>query len=276
MFALKMGVIGSLAGILSGLLGVGGGFIMIPLLNAAGLLMREAAGLSLLYVACAASSGVLRHVRQGTVDPVLGLILILGATPLSPVGSYLATALPNEMLQIIYAFIVTGISVAYLKWGRAAQAASEGASEPADAPRSHFSTYRRRQIGSEEIGFKVSYPVGLAIGACVGFVSGLLGVGGGWLLVPLLVLLMHIPLRVAIGTSLLGILFPAIAGAFSHWRLGNLDLTPALPLIIPGILGAQIGALLLIRVPRVWLDRLMTALLVTASVYMLARGFRIL
>lgn len=114
--------------------------------------------------------------------------------------------------------------------------------------------------------------IGLVIGGCIGFISGLLGLGGGWLLVPLLVLVMRTPLPIAIGTSLLGILVPAIVGAASHWRLGNLDLMASLPLILSGVLGAQAGAALVVRVSRIWLERLLISLLLAASAYMLGRA----
>jgi uncharacterized protein len=268
-----MTIIGAGAGVLSGLLGVGGGFIMIPLLTAIGFLMRQAAGMSLLYVAAAAASGTLRHLRQGTVDPILGIILIAGATPASPIGSYFATTLPNEVLQLIYATVVSGVTIAYLKWGHAAEGSREMEKDILSRRGKHI-IYRRLTLSGEVVDFKIHLGVGLIIGACVGFVSGLLGVGGGWLLVPLLVLLMRIPLPIAIGTSLFGIMVPAAVGAATHWHLGNLDLPASLPLVIPGVLGAQVGARLVTRVSRARLNLLLNVLLITASLYMLARGLK--
>ena len=271
-FILEMVTIGGLTGVLSGLLGVGGGVVMIPLLNAAGFPMREAAGLSLLYVAFTAVSGTLSHIRLGTVDPLLGLILLSGATPMAPVGSHYATILPNQILEIVFAFVIMVTVAAYLGWGRSARAVSERLSQGADFPRRRYVLLRRRRVGNEELIFTVNSLSGLAVGACIGFVSGLLGVGGGWLLVPLLVLLMRTPLRIAVGTSLFGILAPAMVGAASHWRFGNLDLTASIPLILSGVVGAQLGALLIVRISRAWRDRLLMVLLVVASAYMLGQG----
>ncbi|TAK08240.1 sulfite exporter TauE/SafE family protein [bacterium] len=275
-FALELVAIGGLTGVLSGLLGVGGGFIMIPLLNAAGFLMREAAGSSLLYVAFTAASGTLRHVKLGTVDPVLALLLLSGATPIAPVGSHYATILPNEILQIVFAFMVVGTAASYLRWGRSDRGESETPLQGDELPRRRHILLRRRRVGSEEILFSVNCFSALAIGGCIGFISGLLGVGGGWLLVPLLVLLMRTPLRIAVGTSLPGILLPAIVGAASHWRLGNLHLAASIPLILSGIVGAQLGALLVVRISHAWLEWLLIILLIVASAYMLGRGFGLL
>ena len=274
-FLLEMVAIGGLTGILSGLLGVGGGFVMIPLLNAAGVLMREAVGLSLLYVAFTCASGTFRHFRLGTVDPLLAFVLISGATPMAPVGSHYATILPNSVLEIVFAVIAIGATAAYMGWGRYPQPVGDdltGMSTPSH--RWHI-TFRRRRVKNEDLCYRVNILCAFALGLCLGFVSGLLGVGGGWLLVPLLVLAMHIPLLIAVGTSLFAIMGPAVVGAASHWRLGNLDLRASTPLVLSGIMGAQLGALLVVRVPALWIERLLVFLLMVASAYMLGQGLGI-
>ncbi len=106
--------------------------------------------------------------------------------------------------------------------------------------------------------------------------SGLLGVGGGWILVPALVLFLRTPLRIAIGTSLLSILLPALVGATTHWQLGNLDVQASAPLILSGIVGAQFGATLLVKIPPLWLERLFIFLFSVAATYMLGQGLGLL
>jgi len=190
-FTLEMIVIGGLTGILSGLLGVGGGFIMIPLLNAAGLLMREAVGLSLLYVVFTAASATLRHFKIGTVDPMLALILLAGATPMAVVGSHYATVLPNNVLEIAFALLAIGATATYLGRGRGKDGApAKSFSRPDAIPRYRHILLRRRRVKNEELFFTVNIFSGLLLGGCLGIVAGLLGIGGGWLLVPLLVLVM--------------------------------------------------------------------------------------
>ena len=95
-------------------------------------------------------------------------------------------------------------------------------------------------------------------------------------MVPLLRLSMRIPIRVAIGTSLSGILLPAAVGTVSHWRLGNIPLEGSIPLILSGMVGSQFGAILAVRLPRPWLERSLVTLLTIAAVYMFARGFGLL
>jgi uncharacterized membrane protein YfcA len=272
MFTLEMIIIGGLTGVLSGLLGVGGGFIMIPLLIAGGFLMRGAVAVSLLYVAFTAASGALRHLRLGTADPVLGLILLSGATPMVLVGSHYSTVLSHQTLQFVFALLAIGVAAAYPCWGRAAYLTEVSNSRTHGLTSPRRVLIRRRRIGDGEIIFAINIFYGLAIGACFGFVSGLMGIGGGWLLVPLLVMLMQIPFRIAIGTSLLGILVPAIVGAAAHWQFGNLDLKASVPLILSGIVGAQIGAFMLARIPSIWLERLLVLLFLIVSAYMLGQG----
>ena len=276
-FTLEMIVIGGLTGILSGLLGVGGGFIMIPLLNAAGLLMREAVGLSLLYVVFTATSATLRHFKIGTVDPMLALILLAGATPMAVVGSHYATVLPNNVLEIAFALLAIGATATYLGRGRGKDGApAKSFSRPDAIPRYRHILLRRRRVKNEELFFTINIFSGLLLGGCLGIVAGLLGIGGGWLLVPLLVLVMRIPIRIAVGTSLLAILGPAVAGAATHWQFGNFDLKISIPLILAGIIGAQIGAILVARIPSIWLERLLVFLLIVASIYMLGQGLKFL
>lgn len=265
-------LIGGATGVLSGLLGVGGAFVLVPLLSTQGILMRRAAALSLLYVTFTAASGVFRHLRQGTIDPILGLIIVTGATPTAIVGSHFATMLPDRILQLLFAFLMIATGVAYLRRGQGISPVAEGLFPANERVHHWYVLLRRRQVGNEEVRFTINILCGLAIGACLGFLSGLLGVGGGWILVPALVLFLRTPLRVAVGTSLLSIVLPALVGATTHWQLGNLDVEAFAPLILSGIVGAQLGATLLARIPPAWLERLFIFLFAVAAAYMLGQG----
>lgn len=249
---------------------------MVPLLTWIGLSTRQGVALSLLYVAFTAASGTFRHLKQRTVDPILGLIVLSGATPMAVVGSHFATILGDRVLQLLFAFLVMGATAAYLVWGRNIVERSESAPRVVSLNQPWYLLVRQARVETETIVFNVNIFFGLAIGVCLGFMSGLLGVGGGWILVPLLILVLGTPLRIAVGTSLLSILPPALVGAMTHWQLGNMDLERSIPLILSGIVGAQLGASLVLRIPQIWLERALVLLLATASTYMLAKGLRIL
>ena len=244
---------------------------MVPLLNSAGLSMREAAGLSILYVAFTVGAGAFRHMKLGTVDVILTLLLLAGATPMVLLGAHYTTILPNSVLELIFACVVLATTIVYLGWGRKEHTSREP-SPISHSSRSWYKRSRQKNVGNEKVAYNVNFMSAAGVGACTGFFSGLLGVGGGWLMVPLLQLSMRIPIHVAIGTSLSGILLPAAVGAISHWRLGNIPFEGSLPLIVSGMLGSQLGAVLAVRLARLWLERFLLSLLAIASAYMFARG----
>ena len=178
-FVWEMIVIGGLTGVLSGLMGVGGAFILIPFLVAVGFEMGSAAALSLLYVTFTAGSGTVRHLRLGTVDPVLAFILLSGATPTVLVGAHYATILPNRSLQLIFAFLLAAATVGYLRWGRSGLPILEKEDWSNRVSNRWYIVKRQRRVGTEEVIFTINILWALLVGACLGFITGLLGVGGG-------------------------------------------------------------------------------------------------
>jgi len=267
---LMLVLIGGVTGVLSGLLGVGGGFVLIPLLSAAQVPIREAVGTSLLYVISVAVAGAWSHVRQGTVDWVLAAAVAGGAIPTAPLGSLAASHLPVPFLEVAFAALAFAACAGLFlrrepRHGGPPDGLPNGPARPSsDRP--------RRRYGGPGRGFPVDTLLGLLLGGGVGFVSGLLGLGGGWLLMPLLILVMGVPIPVAVGTSLVAIVAPALAGALAYYRLGNLDPGRAVPLVLAGIAGARVGARGVLRVPERHLKRALVGLLLLGGAYMLARG----
>lgn len=241
-------LMGLLTGVLSGLLGIGGGLALIPMLAARGFLMREAAGISLVYVCVTSLSSAWQHWKQGTMKANLVLALAAGGVLTVSLGSFVASRLPDLALSRIYSAVVLSVLLAYGRRSGRAAANPSPESEP------------------------VRWAPAFGIGAAVGVVSGLLGVGGGWLIVPMLVLFGKLSLPLAIGSSSLGMFLPALSGAFTHWTLGHMRLMDAFPLSLGGMIGARLGAGLMVRVSETWLDRLLRLLLVSGALYMLVRG----
>ncbi|MGH7360889.1 MAG: TSUP family transporter, partial [Candidatus Methylomirabilales bacterium] len=110
------------------------------------------------------------------------------------------------------------------------------------------------------------------LGGGIGFISGLLGLGGGWLLTPFLILVMGVPVPVAVGTSLVAILPPALAGTLAHYHLGNLDPGRAVPLVLAGVACAHAGARGVLWIPERHLKRALAGLLLLGGAYMLLLG----
>jgi hypothetical protein len=120
--------------------------------------------------------------------------------------------------------------------------------------------------------FPVSLLRGLVVGAITGFLSGLLGVGGGPIMVALLILLVGVPVQIAMGTSLLAIVVPAVAGVITHYGLGHIDILSAVPAVLAGALGAVFGARGALVLSAHRLESILVWLLTLVGAYMIGQG----
>ncbi len=235
-------VFGFLAGALGGLMGVGGGILLVPLLvHVLGLRQHEAQGTSLAFVTVTALVATVPYFREGTLDLVLALYLAIGAVPGVLAGAALARRLTARSLRqgLGVLMVVTAVRILV------------AAPVHADAQALWPS------------------PANVALGFLVGALGGLLGVGGGTLLVPILVLFQGVPQHVAQGVSLLMILPTGVVGAWSHARHGHVlrSLLPALT--AGGALGALLGAVLAHRIEATALSRLFAVFLLLVSARMI-------
>jgi hypothetical protein len=262
-----LGVIGLATGGLSGLFGVGGGFILIPLLTLTGISIKTAIALSLLYIVGTAISGLIRHFKQHTVDVVLAASLSLSSILTAQLGAKLAVGLPAHLLNIMFGVLTATVAIYYLFRSDTKELITGTFKK-----KNKFEIGRQKTVAKKEYTYKVNLLIGLAIGAVVGFLSGLFGVGGGFLMVPLMVTVMGIPLKIAVGTSLLCVLPPALSGALSLALSGHLELDALPLLLLGGLIGAQIGAWSLPKFKENHLKLAFNLLLLGVSTYMLALG----
>jgi uncharacterized membrane protein YfcA len=109
-------------------------------------------------------------------------------------------------------------------------------------------------------------------GMGTGMLSGFFGIGGGVLLVPLIVVVLHVPLRVTAGTSLGVFILPSVIGSFTHWRLGNVDVRLWLLLVVAGMVGSQVGARCVVYMSPAMLKRVFLLLVSTGAVFMMVKG----
>jgi len=220
---------GLMAGALGGLLGVGGGILLVPLLvYALRAGQHEAQGTSLAFVTATALVAALLYLRQGNMDVGLALYLALGAVLGVLLGAALARRMTARRLRQSLGVLMLLTAVRIL------------VAVPAHTGPPH----------------SWPAPANIALGCVVGVLGGLLGVGGGTILVPILVLGQRYPQHVAQGVSLLMILPTGVVGALSHARHGHV-LRPILPaLMAGGALGALLGAFLANRIDATTLSRL--------------------
>ncbi|MBI4364533.1 MAG: sulfite exporter TauE/SafE family protein, partial [Candidatus Latescibacteria bacterium] len=228
--------------VLGGLMGVGGGIVLVPLLVHARLVgQHEAQGTSLAFITVTALVAAVPYLTEGNLDLALAAWLSLGAVPGVLLGAALARRVAARRLRQAFGILILATAIRIL----VAAPVHEG------------------------MGGAWAAPWNLLLGLAVGALGGLLGIGGGTILVPVLVLGERVPQHLAQGVSLLMILPTGIAGGWSHARHGHVlrHLLPAL--MAGGATGAVLGALLAHRIDAASLSRLFAIFLLPVSAQMI-------
>ena len=243
---------------------------MVPLLTVMGIPIHTAVGTCLAFVACSSLAGILQHVRQGSIDPLVALTMALPAAVAATVAARFSSLLPPAVLHILFSLLLVGIMVMY----HFSPAPRPLQTLPATSTMASrwYVLPRQRSVGDMPYHYDFDIFKALLSGMAIGMLSGFFGIGGGVLLVPLMVVVLHIPLRVTAGTSLAVFILPAMLGAFAHWHLGNVDVGLWLPLVVAGIGGSQVGAHCVVRMPLAMLKRLFLFLVATGALVMLIKG----
>lgn len=283
-----LALVGVGIGLLSGMLGIGGGTIMVPVLRLLfGLDPVTCTATSLFTIIPTSISGAVSHLRGKTCLPALGLALGLGGACTSPVGVYLATISPGWAVMAAAAAVIAYSAVSMLRKAcalprrasdRVAGAAGRaGAQAPGASSRATGAATDGVASGEANVaaGAATEEPfalsrknllAGFGIGLCAGLLSGYVGVGGGFIIVPLLLSVVGLPMRKASGTSLIAVLVLAIPGAVEQALFGNIDYLAGLALAVGSIPGAVAGTRLMRRVPERGLRFLFGAVLLLAAV----------
>ncbi len=239
--------LGGGVGVLSGLFGVGGGFLITPLLILIGIPPAVAVATGANQVAGASFSGVLVHLRRKTVDFKMGLVLLVGGVAGSAAGVQIF-ALLRELGQVdlvvslCYVVLLGTIGTLMLVEGvQALRRSKKG-----------IVKRRRRHGWVHGLPFKMRFRASnlyisaippLLIGAMVGVLSAIMGVGGGFIMVPAMIYLLGMATNVVVGTSLFQILFVTAATTLMHSITSQtVDVLLAVMLLLGGVIGAQIGA----------------------------------
>jgi uncharacterized membrane protein YfcA len=213
-------LIGFLAGIFGGLVGLGGGVIMIPLMvGILKLTQHQAHGTSLVALVFTGIAGAIAYALQGSIDITASVLIAVTAMVTARAGARFAHSLPEWKLKRSFGAFLVFVSLLML-----------------------VKPYLPHIPGMETGWSKIL--VLLITGILTGFLSGMMGVGGGTIMVPAMVLLAGFPQHTAQGTSLLAMVPAGGVGAYTHWKLGNVR-TNLLMGLIPGILiGTYLGGTL--------------------------------
>ncbi len=269
--------LGGVVGFLSGLLGVGGGFLLTPLMMMIGIPPAVAAASGSNQTVATASSGAFAHWRQGTVDFRMGLVLLAGGLAGGTVGVQLVSLLRRLgdfafAMKLIYVVVLGGVGLAMLveslgalagRRGQGRRDADDGAPRQPVCGRWCQKLPLRMHFPRSNLTVSAIFPLG--VGAAVGVLTALLGVGGGFVMVPIMIYVIRMPTVAAIGTDLFQIVLTSAnvtiqQAVFNH----SVDVLLALILLAGSTVGAQIGALASRRLRGEHI-RLLLALLVLAT-----------
>ncbi|MDO5357982.1 sulfite exporter TauE/SafE family protein [Slackia faecicanis] len=247
---------GVVVGVLSGLLGIGGGVVMVPLFRLVfGLDPIAATATSLFTIIPTSLSGMAKHARNKTCVIRVGVICGLAGAVLSPIGVLAAAASPSWMVMGAAALVIAYSAYTMFKKALAAsKAKAEGAAGASASSKSASGGKgQAADMDASDVRFalKPAFVAKVAaIGILAGFLSGYVGVGGGFIMVPLFMAMLGVPMRLASGTSLLAVCILAIPGAVEQGILGNIDYLVGIATAAGSMPGAVLGASLVKRVPE--------------------------
>jgi len=272
--------LGGLVGLLSGLFGVGGGFLLTPLLIMIGIPPTVAAASDSNQIVAASTSGTFAHARGGTVDFKMGILMLVGGLIGGTLGvriiQYLRAMGEADFVITVTYVVMLGSIGGYMFHDSIRElrgAAIEQALEPPPRRRSIYARLVSAlpwKIDFKKSAIRLSLLMPLLLGGMVGVLAAIMGVGGGFIMVPVMVYLLRMPMHVVVGTSLFQILFTcANVTVMQAWMNHTVDFILALLLLFGSVVGAQIGARIGKRLKADQLKILMSVIVLVVMVKML-------
>ena len=276
-------LLGALTGILSGIFGVGGGCLTTPLLIFYGVPPTVAAASAATQVTGASVSGVFAHGRRNGVDYQMGLVLVAGGVVGAVLGAGLFNLLTawgqiDTVINILYVVLLGTIGSLMLREAiQTMRRTGAGAGAPRAAQRRHHPLVSSLPLRWRfyRSGLYISPLAPLILGVGVGILTMLMGVGGGFILVPAMLYILGMSAGVVVGTSLFNILFVTMASTMVHALTTEaVDIVLAGILLLGSVTGAQLGAKMAVSF-KPELLRLALALIVLAVALRMAFGLGI-
>ncbi len=238
--------LGGIVGVLSGMFGVGGGFLMTPLLFFIGIPPAVAVATEANQIVASSFSGVLAHLKRKTVDLRMGTVLLIGGLAGAALGvvifNYLKAQGQVDLLVKLCYVVFLGVigSLMFVESLRAIRNTKSGKA-PARKKHNwiHGLPFKMRFRVS---GLYISVIPPLLVGVAVGILAAIMGVGGGFIMVPAMIYLLGMPTKVVVGTSLFQIIFVTGFTTLLHATTNyTVDIVLAVLLLVGGVIGAQIG-----------------------------------
>ncbi|SFB17979.1 hypothetical protein SAMN05421688_3454 [Poseidonocella pacifica] len=260
--------LGGLIGVLSGMFGVGGGFLLTPLLFFIGIPPAVAVATGANQIVASSVSGLFAHLRRKTVDIRMGWILLIGGFAGAALGVYLFNVLRalgqvDLFVTLCYVLFLGVIgALMFVESVRALRRSGRG--KPARQRKRGWAQALPMKMRFRTSGLYISVIPPILVGFFVGILSAVMGVGGGFIMVPAMIYLLHMPTKVVVGTSLFQIIFVTAFTTFLHATTNyTVDVVLAVLLLFGGIIGAQVGTGIGLRLRAEQL-RILLAVLVLA------------
>ena len=269
--------LGGIVGILSGIFGVGGGFLMTPLLIMIGIPPTVAAASDSNQIVGASTSGTLAHYKMGNVDFKMGILLLIGGVIGGTLGVQVIKILRQAgnadfLIKITYVLML-GFVGAYMFVESLQALRKKEAGDQAPRKESKYGQLVKKlpwQTDFEKSGVRLSILMPLVLGGFVGVLAAIMGVGGGFIMVPVMVYLLRMPMHVVVGTSLFQILFTCIdVTIMQAYSNHTVDFILAVILLLGSTLGAQFGAKLSKKLKGDQLKILLASIVLVVMVKML-------
>ncbi len=263
--------LGGIVGILSGMFGVGGGFLLTPLLFFIGIPPAVAVATGATQIVASSVSGLLAHLKRKTVDLRMGSVLLIGGLMGAAIGivifNYLRSLGQVDLLVTLFYVVFLGIigTLMFIESLRAIRK-SGGVSK---RRKHHWVHSLPLKVKFRVSGLYISVIPPIMVGLLVGILSAIMGVGGGFIMVPAMIYLLGMPTKVVIGTSLFQIIFVTAFTTMLHATTNfTVDIVLAVLLLVGGVIGAQVGTRIGLKMKAEQL-RILLALLVLAVCFKL-------
>ena len=263
--------LGGLVGILSGMFGVGGGFLMTPLLFFIGIPPAVAVATEANQIVASSFSGVLAHLRRKTVDLRMGTVLLIGGLVGAALGVQIFTALRAigqvDLLVRLSYVLFLGI-IGSLMFVESLNAIRKTKSGVAPKRKKHNWVHNLPfKMKFRTSGLYISVIPPIMVGVFVGILAAIMGVGGGFILVPAMIYLLGMPTKVVIGTSLFQIIFVTGFTTLMHATTNyTVDMMLAVLLLVGGVIGAQIGTRIGVKLKAEQLRILLAAMVLAVCI----------
>lgn len=264
LLVISSAAIGIVVGTLSGLLGIGGGTILVPIFKLIfGLPAVMSTATSLFTIIPTSFSGAITHFQKKTCIPLLGIMAGLGGACTSPLGVWLASISPEWAIMVAAALVIAYSAITMfmkaMKLRKEQRSETQEEKPPEQVQEQNLDAFLEGITKSRLVLF------GLLIGAVAGLMSGYIGVGGGFLMVPLFMQLLNTPMKLTSGTSLIAVMILAVPGTITNAAMGNIDWVAGIFVALGAIPGATIGSRLISRIPEFQLRVLFSSFLILAA-----------